>query len=254
MVLYTNLFALYACLNKLFGKVFLVFAPIVSLLLASLFFTFSIAWKKKKTGQRIIKPWLVSGFILLSSALVLPNPAYAVKRIHVLEYFLLSILVYYTLSLRIKGFHLFLYTALLATFLGIHDEFLQGIHPARTYGLRDMLVNALSCFGGASLCRGLQLFSGSTDDRDKRATDISVLCYLVWLLLSVLAFVVPVSRFLYQKIPGWTVLPLLASLVFFSAFFQRFGAHRYGIAAVSTAGFLLLLYPPVINALALPFY
>lgn len=255
VVCYTNLFILYAFLKGLFGNTFITAAPVVILLLLCWQLTVLAHRLKELNRQQFSREWLLTGAFLLIIGLLLPTPELGVKRIHVAEYLLLSLLVRYTLSHRLTGRALFLYTALFSSILGIHDEFLQGLHPARTYGLPDMLVNGVSCLGGASIGHGLHLFSPPLTMRRPKCRELEQGLFLFWLSLSLLCFVIPVGHYLHSPIPYWTMLPLLASFTVFTCLRHLFTAEiRFALTTVTLASCSLLLYPVLINGLSLSFY
>lgn len=70
------------------------------------------------------------------------------KHIHIPQYILMSWILFAALSIDYHGGGILLLTLVCASLLGIVDEILQGIHPARTYGWSDMLVNATASIVG----------------------------------------------------------------------------------------------------------
>lgn len=96
---------------------------------------------------RFILPALV---VVLAVVVVQPNP---IKHIHLPEYALLALLLH--LAFGTREISLFL-IIVCTTLLGISDEIMQGINPARYFGVTDMLVNA----AGAKLgCLAIAVFS-----------------------------------------------------------------------------------------------
>ncbi len=77
------------------------------------------------------------------------------KHIHIPEYVLLAWLLYAALSRDYRGKGLFILIFLCASLLGVVDELEQGIHPGRTYGWSDMLVNTSSALIGVFTILGL---------------------------------------------------------------------------------------------------
>ena len=101
---------------------------------------------------------VITGLVLCVCALLLPDPHYPAKRIHVAEYMLLSLVVNWAMSHHLQGRSLLFSGAYFASLLGVHDEMLQGMVDSRTFGLRDIGVNALAAAGGALIWYGLRLF------------------------------------------------------------------------------------------------
>jgi hypothetical protein len=65
-------------------------------------------------------------------------------------------LLFAVLSKDYKGKGLFILIFIYATMLGVVDELEQGIHPARFYGLSDMIVNSASALIGVFTIMGLK--------------------------------------------------------------------------------------------------
>lgn len=252
VVAYVNFYPLYEHLVQYFGRSFISYAsyvPLVLILLSSsALFTlrpFPVKWR-----------WLLPGILLCIIALFIPDSAIAVKRIHVTEYLLLSLLARYTMSHRLTAGSLLLFSSLFPAVLGIHDEFLQGIHPSRTYGLRDMLVNAVAATGGSFIWHSLALFTANYRESTPggKAGTIHLL-YLCWLAVAILAMVVPLPVYRHSPLPFWPGLPLMAAIVFWLCLLRQDDSElSHGIKAVSAAAFLLLIYPLVINSRQVSFF
>lgn len=197
---------------------------------------------------------LLPGIFLCLIALLIPDPAIAIKRIHVVEYLLLSLLVRYTMSHHLSGTRLLLFSGLFTAVLGVHDEFLQGIHQLRTYGLRDMLVNMVAGFGGALFWHGLGLFRQPTETTGSTEWRMHQLLYLLWLILAVFAMIVPIAAYLHHALPYWPGLPLLSTTVFWCCFGRGDRSEvGHGLTILSLACLLFLLYPVMVNMLQIPF-
>ena len=260
VVSYVNMYGLFAHLNKLLGSSFIATSPLIIPPLTILFvILYGIFVRSRSKTVQFQWPLLGAGFILIGVALALPDPAYPVKRIHVTQYALLSALVRYTMSYRLSGSSLLIFSIVFGSVLGIHEEFLQGIHPKRTYGLRDMAVNILSVAGSGFVYHGLGIFIRKNDGSERsdivRFADIS---RLIILMLALCALVIPVASYLGQPIPFWPFLPLAALLVYWTSFVYFYEAEEscsrgHGAKVISMMIFLFLLYPIVLNALQIPF-
>ncbi len=77
------------------------------------------------------------------------------KHIHIPEYILMAWLVYAALKKDYRGGGMLILVFVLASMLGVVDELEQGIHPGRTYGWTDMLVNTSSALMGVFTILGL---------------------------------------------------------------------------------------------------
>lgn len=78
------------------------------------------------------------------------------KHIHIPEYILMSWIVFEALSLDYRGKGIFLLLFICSSMLGIVDELGQGIHPHRSYGWSDMVINSASTIIGVFSLMGLR--------------------------------------------------------------------------------------------------
>lgn len=257
VIVYVNMFPVWKFFSTRWdSEVFILtpvmvsFGTIVSIICGSFLL-------EQKGRFPVDKQLLILGTLLCVLALIIPDPQFPVKRIHVAEYVFLSLVVRWTMSLRLQGGALFLFSAIFVSILGVHDELLQGVHPSRTYGLRDMAVNSLAGFGGACLWHGLHLFTRETlhvprkNDVRGRLTAV----YVGWLLICVLAFILPLVLYRGGYIPCWPAMPLIGTIVLFSLYGDHFrDSWKHGVRALSAVSFALILYPVINNAKAFIFY
>lgn len=87
---------------------------------------------------------------------------YTNKHIHIPEYTILAWLVYLACSIDYEGKGILLLVFLFSSLVGCIDEIVQGIHPARFYGWKDMLINTLSVLIGILTIAGLKEFKTGT--------------------------------------------------------------------------------------------
>lgn len=256
VVLYVNLYGVFDMANKLLPKPIMVLLPIGAACLSlAIVFYYYFRRRDRDTGLRT--SFLVAGGVCCIAALFIPDSQFPAKRIHVVEYMLLVLLVRYVMSWRIQDGQLLLYSVLATVLFGIHDELLQGIHPSRTYGLRDMTVNGVAALGGGLIWHGGSLFtrdiiinSGEEFGRVPGET-----LYLLWLSAAVLMFIIPLTVYRQEELPYWPLLPLSAAMVFWSCYLPALkGSQRYGCTVLSCLAYLFLLYPVLINATSYTFY
>jgi VanZ family protein len=114
----------------------------IILLLAVVYIIACIKVKKVARGIIILA---ISAVIVSIIMTVEANPN---KYIHIPEYVLMAWLLYQALAIDYKGRGILLLVFLCAAMLGVVDELLQGIHPQRTYGWKDMINNAASSLIG----------------------------------------------------------------------------------------------------------
>jgi hypothetical protein len=77
------------------------------------------------------------------------------KHIHIPEYILMTWLFFEAIRIDYNGRGIFLLIFLCSSCLGVVDEVLQGIHPSRSCGWRDMLINTSSSLIGVLAIMGL---------------------------------------------------------------------------------------------------
>ncbi|BDD85683.1 VanZ family protein [Desulfofustis limnaeus] len=250
---FVNLFPLYQHINETLGGTFIALAPFLLpvLLLAVLWRGFS----GKMSLAAANWPLLVAGLALCLLALSVPDPNFSVKRIHLFQYLLLSLLIRYTMSRRLRKSALLISSILFGSLLGVHDEFLQGLHPQRTYGLRDMLVNSLSVTGGSLLWHGLGLFTNHRQEVSSAPLSRAAVIFLVLHLVTVIALVIPLVFYRNNVMPLWPFVPV-AGIVFFWCchLSDDTSAWRHGLLVLNLVVAAFLVYPFATNAFEIPFH
>ena len=78
------------------------------------------------------------------------------KYIHIPEYVLMSWILYQALVVDYKGSGILLLVFLCGAMLGVVDEIMQGIHPQRTYGWKDMIIDTAASLIGILSLMGLK--------------------------------------------------------------------------------------------------
>ena len=256
VIVYLNMFPAVRYIVKHWGVTPVMVLPImITIGVLIVIFTIFLRSMKMKQAQPEIAP-VILGIIICLAALAVPDPQAPVKRIHVVEYMTLSLLIRYTMSVRLQGLALLIYSIFFASLLGVHDELLQGLHPLRTYGTRDIVVNALGSAGGGLIWHGFKLFehSGQYIESPAPLTRFTSV-YLVWLFCSVLFFFIPLLYFREEQLPLWPAFPLAAGLMVFIAATSGKTVHfNHGIWAVSCASYALFAYPIAIRLLPATFF
>ena len=244
VLIYLNMFPVVKYIVQYWGTMPVLVFPILITVIA-LVVIFTLLLKTRQSTQpRARIASIIIGIIICLAALAVPDPQAPVKRIHVIEYMLLSLLIRYIMSVRLQGNPLLIFSILFASLLGVHDELLQGLHPLRTYGIRDIVVNALGSAGGGLIWYGFRLFeqTGQTESRTGQTPGFTYF-YLAWLFCSVVTFFLPLYSFREKTLPLWPAGPLIISLILFTAASQKFVPRfDHGIRAVSYASFTLLAY------------
>jgi hypothetical protein len=196
VLIYVNTFELWAVLVSSIGAERAAYVPFAALALgvASMGGWIVLRRRGAERGAFRIRPvLLVLGLALAVAGLALTDPAYPAKRIHVPQYLLLALVLRRALSDHVGGVVLTATTILVTLIFGIHDEMLQGLHPSRSYGLRDMAVNGTAGAAGALMAAGVGLWRGpsgpaSVPFRIGAAVTLH-LASLAFLVLSLMTYV-----------------------------------------------------------------
>ncbi|WP_458775650.1 VanZ family protein [Desulforhopalus sp. 52FAK] len=250
VLFFVNLYGVWALADNLLPASVIKLLPVTAVLLfvVTVFLYYS---RRRVTTCKVHWPMVWAGGFGCIFALTLPDGQFPVKRVHVIEYMILVCLVRYTMSYHLQGRLLLFFSVLATIMFGLHDELLQGLHPSRTYGLRDMIVNACAALGGGLIWHGGSLFlrPEKNDQKTVERNDLTIAsAYLVWLCFSVIAFVFPLMAYRQELIPYWLLLPLSGSVVLWALYSSEIkGPLKYGCTVVNCIVFLFLIYPVVIN-------
>jgi VanZ family protein len=154
IVLYTllipNAIFVYRFIEARFGLVFAGKIPLVVVTLLG--FGYVVYLYRAKLGWKKVMYLVPCVVIALAIFRLEGNPN---KHIHIPEYILMAWLVYAALEKDYRGKGILILVFILASMLGVVDELEQGIHPGRTYGWTDMLVNTSSALMGIFTILGL---------------------------------------------------------------------------------------------------
>ena len=113
---------------------------------------YAIMAARRKGFGRCIIILAVSAVIVFSVTAFEDN---ANKYIHIPEYVLMTWLLYLAMIVDYKGRGILLLVFICASMLGVVDELLQGIHPQRSYGWKDMIIDAAASFIGILTLTGV---------------------------------------------------------------------------------------------------
>ena len=196
VLIYVNTFELWAVLVSSIGADRAAYVPFAALALSLVAMGGWIVLRRRGAERDILRirtVLLVLGLALAVVGLALTDPAYPAKRIHVPQYLLLALVLRRALSDHVGGAVLTATTILVTLIFGIHDEMLQGLHPSRSYGLRDMAVNGTAGAAGALMAAGAGLWpgpSGPTSVPIRIAAAMTLqLTSLAFLVLSLMNYV-----------------------------------------------------------------
>ena len=122
----------------------------VIILFAAIYAAVCVRQKTAARGAVI----LTAGAVIV--LLVMYFETNANKYIHIPEYILMTWILYQALAFDYRGRGILPLILMCAAMLGIVDELLQGIHPQRTYGWKDMMINTSSSFIGILMLMGVK--------------------------------------------------------------------------------------------------
>lgn len=257
VLVYVNMFSVWSIISRSWNSDFLQVLPIIITIVILVVISLLFYYRKHSNLQPVRALPVVAGIFLCLAALTVPDPQIPIKRIHVVEYLLLALVVRHTMSFRLQGLPLLFFSMCFTAILGIHDEFLQGLHPSRTYGIRDIMVNTLGGCGGALIWHGFGLFVRTTPAIDHKSSisPFTALSYIAWLFLSIVAFIYPLYYYRGNIPPSWPAFPLAAAMVFVVLQHHYFPTHwKHGMLAISSGAFLLVLYPAAIRTAEFIFF
>ena len=127
-------------LAKRFQNVSILYTIIV--LFVVIIFTvklLSINWKLKNKAL-----FLYGAMMIISSGLLLKFVSYPIEKVHIIEYCLLSVLVYYALRGNWGAPYIYLRAVEITFLIGIFDELWQGLLPNRYFDVWDIFYNGAS--------------------------------------------------------------------------------------------------------------
>lgn len=128
-------------------------ARIPLLIIAVLAACYSVVCIRHKAAAQCLITLAAGALVVLGVVAFEDN---ANKYIHIPEYIIMAWLLYSALDVDYKGSGILLMVFLCALMLGIVDELLQGIHPQRTYGWQDIVINSAASFIGILSLLGIK--------------------------------------------------------------------------------------------------
>lgn|GEM_PF-2856472 len=143
------------------------------------------------------------------------DPAFPAKRVHVMEYFALAVVVFAafknTAHLGVRALAALILTAM----LGGLDELLQGAMAERTYGLADILTNTYGALSGVLAICAVQFLKARTTNAGAGAERLSWAELSAPLALAVGYFLFLAALYPFRGLdfPLWALLPLAGGVV-----------------------------------------
>lgn len=251
VVAYVNTFIVWQILRIQLGD---AAAAVPWLLAALLAAAVAIAWVRQSHDLEEDGVYLVLAALCTVAGLLIADPGFPAKRVHVPQYAVLAAIVWLALPPTLDRKARVAACVVIGTLFGIHDEFLQGLHPDRTFGVRDMVVNLCGVGAGALTMAVLARRRAMATDRGMIPLPVAVAACAVatGLCLYVYAMVGLVAR----PLPYWAALPMLAGALALACAVARRGVGPL-LRNVGTVIVLLLLllavYPVIANETPLHF-
>lgn len=225
----------------------------VMFLLFATFFVVGVRTRRVSISWR----WLALTLVAVVVGLASTDPAFPAKRIHVPQYLFLAGVLSLSIRAEARTRWTLFFVFLATTLYGVHDEFLQGLHPLRTFGFRDMITNTCGAAAGVFLVQALTIRRTSALPPPVETSVVGpwVIVALLFTALGVFQYVIAAFGFRYSLMPYWTVLPLLAGAMALSLTAERCTALADRSALRGLVGVCLLfaLYPVVLNVTFLEF-
>lgn len=257
VIAYVNTFELWALLVRSIGPEQAALVPFATLATGLGLMGWWIILRRGAIGMRPVL--LIMSLALALLGLALTDPAYPAKRIHVPQYILLALVLRRALSDHVGGATLNAATMVVTLIFGIHDEMLQGLHPSRTYGLRDIVVNGTAGASGALAAAGIGLWRGPSGPlrfpvRIGVALTVQAVA-LTFLVMTLMRYVEvnPVDA----PPPAWAGAPLAIGGITLMALFRSGspspGAHHIRMVIAWTT-LSLVLYPVIPHVTPLVFH
>jgi hypothetical protein len=98
-----------------------------------------------------IAVWLFLAAVCVVYALMFRALPQQIERVHLSQYALLSMLVFWAMGDGYEGYVLSIWAAIVTVELGLADECLQGLMPSRIYDLNDVVLNAKAALIGQAV-------------------------------------------------------------------------------------------------------
>ena len=180
-------------------------------------------------------PWAAAAAAVFVAGLLSTDPAFPAKRIHVPEYFALTLLVYWSCRPHLPRPRAVWGAVALTIALGSVDEILQGAMATRTFGMRDVGTNALGALSAGHCLQSLA--KGAAVKRPGGAT----LIYAGMLLAGLALLLLGANAYKGAEMPVWIYLPALSTLPLATIERTAPGARLLDALAAVCAGALLLV-------------
>jgi len=251
---YVNTFALWRAFGQAFGEGLRDALPWIMVAIIVLGLAGFLVWQR--AGAKISWRLLAIAVLAAVIGLSITDPAFPAKRIHVPQYFMLAIVVWFALPGRMRTPMTPVFVLVAVALYGVHDEFMQGFHPNRTFGLRDMAVNLCGATSGT-----FALLAFATDP-GRRVTKPGQEAFPVTAMFAMLAAVSGVMLLAWAAtgyrndlVPYWVVLPCLAGAFWLALLLEQVSepGDRLSLCGIVAICCVFLVYPVLANVPHLDF-
>jgi hypothetical protein len=216
VVAFTQGFTLWQWLVAVLGDGAAGFAPLVlSAFLAACCALF-LWWKIREIDWI----WGLAALVVFTIGLASTDSDFPAKRVHLPEYFVLALVVYWSIRHYVSRGGAIGTAVALATMLGGLDEIIQGAMPSRTFGHSDLIANGLGALSAGFFLRAVTGKGGIWSELRAIIWPIVIVSTGYGLLL------LGVNAHKGLGFPVWVYLPALASLPMLVVEAQRSSGYR----------------------------
>jgi uncharacterized protein YfiM (DUF2279 family) len=251
VIAYVNTFRIWQLLQMRVGE---AAAGVPWMLAALLFAGAMLSWRRLSRRARPSLPMLAAALCAVLAGMLIADPDFPAKRVHVPEYAALAAIVWLALKAQVSRDRLVLLTVLVAGLFGVHDEFLQALHAERSFGLRDMAVNLCGAAAGTLVLAALSGHPFATAMTFRMPATVAA--GAVFAAAGLALYLFALSGLAVEPLPYWPALPMLAG-AFALAVALAFDRAEPGLYHAGTVIVLLLLllsiYPVIANETPLHF-
>lgn len=256
VIAYTNMFVAWRFIGQTFGRAFVDVLPflVVGLLFAAV--AVFVLFRARRRTVSIAWPWLGAAIGMALIGLASTDPMFASKRIHVPQYAILAIVVWFSVRAADRTPRTLFLVFVAASLYGVHDEFLQGVHALRSFGLRDMVTDVCGVAAGVFFIRAIaDVPVRSRQEIETQNADLWLVGGIAVVLAGVVLMALAGVAFRFDLVPYWTVLPALAAAFVLALSAERLDApgDRAAVRAIVVVCLLFAVYPLVINVALLDF-
>ncbi|MEP4379728.1 MAG: VanZ family protein [Alphaproteobacteria bacterium] len=256
VIAYVNTFVIWQAISNVTSKGFRDAIPFVVIVLLVLIIVVSAWMRSRQRGAVIGWKYIAAALVVALIGLASTDPAFPAKRIHVPQYLILTVLLSFSLPKGLRTNRTLFFVLVAAALYGVHDEFLQGLHDRRTFGVRDMFINFCGAGAGALAIRAFTSTVGrpALEGAEYRMSK-SVGVAIVLIVIGVSLFASAATGFRYDLLPDWTVLPAIAGAVALALVLERLpsAGDRAALRPIVVICLLFAAYPAAITFAVLEF-